>query len=305
MNDIPPVETVRKSGEVRFAAMMADMDAQAEASLVRRNAIEADYGVRAIRPEDIGVKRGPVHAASILVWAEIARRIGVPYIPAETIVSIPMPLAWQSVEPEGPLSEEDAALLRKADEYCRDGRFWRTEICAGEWIKGCLSHNGRLPSAEQMGFCLDDCRIMDMHWGMPDIKVIGRPLIKPARVKGWPVEFRVFCGGQAETGAVSFYYPQAGFFRITEKLIAAAARARELALKLYDARAELGLVPWMPPAEPDDRIGATIDFMMTRGGELLLVDAGPGFGSGAHPCCFIDVPVEGVRWRLADGVELR
>ncbi len=157
-----------------------------------------------------------------------------------------------------------------------------------------------------MRFCLDDPRIMDMHFGMPDVKVIGRPLVKPARVNGWPVEFRVFCGSaQSEHGAVSFYYPQAGKFRVTKALDSAMTEARKCALRLYQAREDLGLVPWLPPGEPSMQIGATIDFMLTESGDIVLVDAGPGFGFGAHPCCFIGVPVQGRRWRLADGVEIR
>jgi len=271
----------------------------------RRLEIEADYTARAVPIDRFGEMRGPVHAASLLAWNAVADHCGVPRIPAEVIVSIPTATAWKALDEPGNMTPEEDAVIDAAVCWCQNGRFWRTELCSSEGVKYALGRDGSYPSADLLAFTLDDCRIMDMHWGMPDIKVIGRPTVEPARVKGWPVEFRVFCGGQADTGAVSFYYPQAGEFAITAKLQRAMDFAREYGLALYHAREALGLVPWLPGSEPDKRIGATMDFMLTAEGELVMVDAGPGYGCGAHPCCFIDVPVTGQRWRLADGVELR
>ena len=45
--------------------------------------------------------------------------------------------------------------------------------------------------------------------------------------------------------------------------------------------------------------------MLTEEMGLVMVDAGPGYGAGAHPCCFIDQPVTGRAWALAEGVEAR
>lgn len=287
-------------------AMEAAMVLAVNEGTALRERIEADYLAKAIPADKFGEIRGPVHAASLLAWNRIADHCGVPRIDAEVIAVIPMKAAWNSIDEPQSLSEEENFLLKTAFDWCEHGRFWRTELCSGEGVKYCLGKDGSFPPPEYLRFSLDDCRIMDMHWGMPDIKVIGRPTIEPARVKGWPVEFRVFCGGGAETGAVSFYYPQAGDFEVTPELERAMSYAREYGVAMHDARTALGLTPWLPEmGEPDDRIGSTIDFMLKSDGDLVMVDAGPGFGCGAHPCCFIDVPIEGERWKLADGVELR
>src|SRR3546814_9410353 len=70
---------------------------------------------------------------------------------------------------------------------------------------------------------------------------------------------------------------------------------------MYAEHQSLGLTPWLPPGEPNADIGATIDFMLTDERGMVMIDAGPGYGSGAHPCCFISSPVEGIRWMLAPG----
>ena len=162
------------------------------------------------------------------------------------------------------------------------------------------------PLPASLPLCFDDPRMIDMHWGLPSVTIIGRPRMTPVRVNGYPVEFRVFHGGNAEDGAASFYYPQAGRFNPSDELQASMKLARTYAGRLHTKRADLGLTPWMPGmGDPDDAIGSTIDFMLTEEAGLVLVDAGPGYGFGAHPCCFIDQPVAGERWHLADGVALR
>lgn len=280
-----------------------EMQAQMEAARRHREAIEVDYAARAVAPEafSTGVA-GPVHAASILVWNRVAELAGVAHIPAEVVASIPMAVVFQLLDGEEPAAEHHPAI-RAAGAYCRAGGFWRTELCAGEEVKWAMSQGRPLPP--QIPFSFEDCRIMDLHWGMPDIKVIGRPRLTPVRVNGYPVEFRVFHGGEAADGAVSWYYPQAGHFEVTEALARAMEEARHLGGLLHAKRAELQLTPWIPGFPESATIGSTIDFMLTEKRGLVMVDAGPGYGHGAHPCCFIDSEVAGERWTLAEGVELR
>lgn len=286
---------------IDLEGMSALLDKQMQEAMLRCDAIEQDYATRALRVTDIGARSGPVHAASVLIWNEIARRVGVPAIEGAVVATIPMTDAWAWVDnkPVG-----DPAPFNAATAYADAGGFWRTELCAGEQVKYEMGSGADLSAV--IPFSLDDPRIMDMHWGMPCITIVGRPRLTPVRVNGCPVEFRTFFGGQAEDGAVSFYYPQAGGFDPDPALTAAMRQSVEMGRLLYDHRARLGLVPWLPEnGEPDERIGATIDFMLSEERGLVMVDAGPGFGSGAHPCCFIDRPVAGEAWRLADGMDLR
>lgn len=42
-------------------------------------------------------------------------------------------------------------------------------------------------------------------------------------------------------------------------------------------------------------ITATLDFLLTHEGQLLFIEGGPGFGYGAHPCCFYDSGTQTVK----------
>jgi hypothetical protein len=228
-------------------------------------------------------------------------------VAADLVASIPMELldddlfCWGEVKPLDPVRH---APIIAAIEYAKGGGFWRTDQCAHGLTKAQLSETGRFDVDPD--FSLDDPRIMDLHHGLPSIDILARPLLTPVRIGDWPVEFRAFFGGAAqEDGAVSFYYPQAGEFEVTPELQTTAEKVRAWGAQLYAKRRELGLTPWLPPSEPTDDIGATIDFMLSKEMGLVMIDAGPGFGYGAHPCCFIDSPVEGIRWKLADGVQPR
>ena len=199
---------------------------------------------------------------------------------------------------------EATAEFFKANAYAARGGYWRSEYCAGGQVKQAMSLGADLP--EILLLDLDDPRMIDMHWAVPFLTIVGRPRLTPVRVNGYPVEFRVFNNPTAENSAVSFYYPQAGQFEVTSELEAAMTQAQEWGMKLHALRAELGLIPWLPEMETENEIiGSTVDFMLTKEQGLVLVDAGPGAGYGAHPCCFIDQPIVGRRWQLADGVTLR
>lgn len=288
-------------------AMAAHMEAQMAEADARRTVIEQDYETRRIRPDQIGIETGPVHAASILVWARLAEIAGIPFIPAETVATLDMKtvMAMADGREDETLRDGQMDEIAKAVAYANAGGYWRTEICAGEEVKYLMGSGQSLPDV--LPIRMDDLRIYEMHWGMPCVTIVGRPKLTPVRVAGYPVEFRVFNGCQAEEdGAVSWYYPQAGAFETTPELEAAMTQAAEWGKALHELRDRMGLVAWLPDrGEATDGIGSTIDFMLTEEMGLVMVDAGPGYGAGAHPCCFIDAPVKGRAWTLADGVELR
>jgi hypothetical protein len=288
-------------------AMAADMEARMAESNARRTRVEQDYEARRMHPERIGTDTGPVHAASILVWARLAEIAGIPFIPADTVATLTMDtvMAMAEGDESAELAPGQMDEIRKAVAYANGGGYWRTEICAGEEVKYLMGSGQSLPDV--LPIRMDDLRIYEMHWGMPCVTIVGRPKLTPVRHAGYPVEFRVFNGCQAEeNGAVSWYYPQAGAFEPTPELEVAMTQAAEWGKALHELRDRMGLVAWLPEmGEPSDRIGSTIDFMLTEEMGLVMVDAGPGYGAGAHPCCFIDQPVAGRAWALAEGVEVR
>ena len=281
------------------------MDRQVAAAAAAREENERAYAETSVKPEEIGIRAGLVHAASILVWCRIAEIAQVPFIPCELIASLPMRTVEKFLDGrDDEMSEDEKCLLSKANAYCRSGGYWRTEICAPMHVKMGMAHDRALPDIIPLH--LDDPRLWDMHYNMPDVKIISRPRLTPVRHADWPVEFRTFFGGQSADGAASWYYPQAGRFEVTDELQSHMDCALEMGRKLHETREALGLIPALPDMHgAGPHIGSTIDFMLTEEMGLVLVDAGPGAGYGAHPCCFIDVPVEGRRWHLAEGVRLR
>lgn len=288
-------------------AMAAHMDAMVAESNAEKARVQQDYEARRVRPEQIGTETGPVHAASILVWARLAEIAGIPFIPVEEVAFLDMDtvMAMADGREDAELADGQMEEIAKAVAYANGGGYWRTEICAGEEVKYLMGSGQGLPDV--LPIRMDDLRIYEMHWGMPGVTIVGRPKLTPVRHNGYPVEFRVFNGCQSEEdGAVSWYYPQAGAFAPTPELEAAMTQASEWGRALHDLRDRMGLVAWLPgQGEASSQIGSTIDFMLTEEMGLVMVDAGPGYGAGAHPCCFIDVPVEGRAWTLSEGVELR
>ena len=307
-NDLDELKALDADQQDRFAiAMAADMQARIDEATARNRELASGYEARRVHADRIGIDTGPVHAASILVWARLAEIAGIPSIPATVVATLDMATVDEMANGEltDAVGEGQRAEIAKAVAYADAGGYWRTEICAGDEVKYQMAIGADLPAV--LPIRMDDCRIYEMHFGMPSVTIVGRPRLTPVRHAGYPVEFRVFNGCQAEEdGAVSWYYPQAGAFEPTPELEAAMTLAAEWGRRLHALRDQLGLVAWLPDrGEPSDRIGSTIDFMLTEEMGLVMVDAGPGYGAGAHPCCFTDQPVEGRAWALAEGVEPR
>jgi hypothetical protein len=290
--------------------MLTDLDPEKTARMIaeaqaRSARAQREYAETAVPPDRIGSRKGVVHAASILVWTRLAEMAGVPFIPAETVVSIPMSAVDKVMDDrEADLDDAEIAALRRAADHCESGGYWRTDVCAPHDVKSAMARN--LPMPDILPLVLDDPRMIDVHHNMPDVKIVARPRLTPVRHAGWPVEFRTFFGGRAEDGAASWYYPQAGGFDVTPGLEAAMDQAVAMGRRLHGLRHEMGLVPALPDAHlAGDEIGSTIDFMLTEERGVVLVDAGPGAGYGADPCCFMDDPVAGRRWRAPHGPETR
>lgn len=288
-------------------AMAADMESRMAEANAAKLVLQRTYEERRVRPERIGTEAGPVHAASILVWARLAEMAGIPFIPATVVATLDMDTVMEMADGDlsDAIGDDQRAEIAKAVAYANAGGYWRTEICAGEEVKYRMGSGQDLPDV--LPIRMDDLRIYEMHYGMPSVTIVGRPRLTPVRHAGYPVEFRIFNGCQAEEdGAVSWYYPQAGTFETTPELEAAMTQAAEWGVALHELRERMGLLPWLPDRGAEtDRIGSTIDFMLTEEMGLVMVDAGPGYGAGAHPCCFIDRPVTGRAWALAEGVEAR
>lgn len=85
----------------------------------------------------------------------------------------------------------------------------------------------------------------------------------------------------------------------TPEVRAYAAQAVEYTRAVLGALAQSGRNPAMPQQPNPEQVSATLDFLVDDQGVLRFLEAGPGFGWGAHPCAFLksngDVaPIEGL-----------
>jgi hypothetical protein len=254
--------------------------------------------------DEIGTRSGPVDAVSLLSWNRLAQLANIPHVSADIVSRIPIDDAWASMDgKDDSVSPTGLQGIELAIQYARSGGFWRTDQCASCDIKYAQSTGKAIPSP--IPFYLDDPRIMDLHHGIPEIIILGRPRLTPVMVGGYPLEFRVFLGGLAHPdGAVSYYYPQANAFDVSSDLERFMDDSLSHARDIYSRREQLCLVPRLLNGHASRDIGATIDFMVTQEMGLVMIDAGPGAGYGAHPCCFVDLPVEGKRWRPKEGLTI-
>jgi len=249
-----------------------------DALLARANAKKER--LQALAPE------GSFPATSLTAWLNIAGLAKVDSIPARQIGSI---LAGS----EEPDAELDAAI-RQAE---ASGEMVRTDVCSGYEVK-ILMADGGYPKrpAWQWG----DPRIFDLiiEDGRAEVPALARPWVDDLMTTTtdgghvYPVEFRVYFGGDAEDGAVSAYYPQAAPVE-NDVGMPLAEEARRLASAMVRACVRDGRAPWMLrygaiEGLDRNRVHCTLDFAVKQDGRLLFLEAGPAYFAnwGAHPCCF-------------------
>jgi hypothetical protein len=164
------------------------------------------------------------------------------------------------------------------------GWMWRFEWCATQTIKevlGTIRPERYLDTNRvKVPFTTDE-RVLHCMWdtGLEESNLLARPWIRAAFEKGFPVEFRIFRTGRTgeEAGwAACNYYVQRD---LSEAWRPAMMKALELAQQFESTLETLG---YLLPEQ------YTTDWILTAEGELLMLEAGPGFTpmGGAHPCCF-------------------
>lgn len=160
------------------------------------------------------------------------------------------------------------------------GWMWRFEWCATKMIKevlGTIREDDYIQTTRvEVPFSVDQ-RVLHCMWdtGSEESHLVARPWQAATFHNGFPVEFRVF---RTKTGeAVCNYYVQRGLPPEQEEN---ALKAVELARQIdVFAKATGRFIPEE----------YTTDWILTDTGELMFLEAGPGFnrhGPGAHPCCF-------------------
>jgi hypothetical protein len=131
-----------------------------------------------------------------------------------------------------------------------------------------------------------DMRFFDMLYTYPRTSICAfkRPIIKPLIYNKYPVEFRVFVyNGKIE--GISHYYPQTSL-PYEKVYLDMMKKTKKYTEKLIQSCKKYNTYPVMPSSERS--INFTADFIVDEQGKVIFLEAGPGFGYGAHPCCFYD-----------------
>lgn len=225
-------------------------------------------------------------------WLPRAEAAGVAAIPATFGPTLPFATLCAALD-HGTTPAQDAALQAAEaflQAHMRFGQtMWRWDCCAPDLVKHVMG-TGRDDAAARIArgwhrdrwtpgasyLSLDDDRLLSilMDNGGPDVALCVRPWVPAVVVDGFPVEFRVYVTA-TRTAAVSSYYPQRPLDETWERF---AQHAAHLALALG-------------PHVPAD-VGYTADFLVRATAaeptldDLALLEGGPGWGRGAHPCCF-------------------
>lgn len=259
------------------------------------------------RPRYTPLATGSFPAASLGAWLDLAREAGVAMVPAERVATLSVAdlLNFEEAHKD-PAAQETLGELDRVNASLGEGEMLRWDCCAGFETKSGMSE-GIVPEGSSRHLSPGEPRTFDLLYDFPadQIAIWKRPWIPAKTMDGFPVEFRVFIS-EGKVAGIANYYLQRDLPDQPEiRRLAASALSSSQAI--LDTLLGKGISPRMPNAQdlPEGREGvhATLDFLATETGELLLLEGGPGFGFGAHPCAFLNGrevdPIEGLK--LASG----
>jgi hypothetical protein len=235
-------------------------------------------------------------------WLDLAQQAGIAYIAAKFSESFPVAQLYDACTlieqhryaelpdrlPE--LNEANYWLSTNHAQAEAEGRklIARWECCTSDDMKWRMS-KGEGWSEHLTKLTLDDSRLYDGLAGEA-VRLCVRPWVEPLRIGGYPVEFRVFYGGDGAREGVSSYYPQ--------RPLPDNAAMRYL-VSLVSSDAELLRLQSSFP------VGFTADFLVSENLEVLFLEGGPphipGGPVSAHPCCFSPGQVRGVALAAMEG----
>jgi len=243
------------------------------------------------QPWQAVLEPGCFPAASLTSWLPIVTAAGVPFIPAEIVAEIPMQSLLRFDHFDDEKIQADLAPL---DQLCKNpvpGTVLRWDCCAPMGVKHVMGRpgDGECPAHEKTWFSPDDPRAYDIFFETPlDImRVLRRPWVPALMHEGYPVEFRVYVEDGLVVGASNYYVQMA--LPATEEMLGYARQAVALTEKILEEADKQGKRPINPGRResPPGKPRVTLDFLVRRENhEVVFIEAGPGFGSGAHPCCF-------------------
>ncbi|PPC84665.1 MAG: hypothetical protein CTY38_01045 [Methylotenera sp.] len=230
---------------------------------------------------------------SLNSWLYFALAAKIDYVSAEMVGNINTEALLRFETPE--LSKDAMQSLFAINENLDDQHMLRWDCCAPSGVKYAMATGQGMESVplEDKHLHPGDPRAFDILFEYPieEVAIFKRPIVKPLLSNGYPVEFRVFVIN-GEIKAASNYYPQMTL-PYTHENLDYAKQAIESAQKLLTAINQSG-VQLFHAGEIADTLNLTMDFMVVEDGSVQFLEGGPGFGFGAHPCCFHNTTTKAV-----------
>ena len=252
-----------------------------------KSAAEAAFTQTKNRPRYTPLAPHCFPAPMLSKYLYFANLANVPYVPGEIVGTLEIEKILRFDEANFPGVEETLRNLAQLNSSIGHSEMLRWDCCAGSNLKFAMA-NAVDPKIEYRWLEVDDPRAYDILYEYPSdtINVIKRPWINAMVVDGYPVEFRVFVENRSVIG-ISNYYVQRPLpiqMDILEYAKTAVINSMVMiaAISLSDAH------PAMPKQEVMyGDVSMTLDFIVDHTGQVLLLEGGPSYKHGAHPCCFL------------------
>ena len=232
-------------------------------------------------------------------WIGAANRAGVAAVPIRRLATFERDDVLKH-EYHGPHQARLEAAFATARRRRTAGRMARWDCCANAGLKERMARGHSIEMPGDAAELRIDARLHECAFEYPQVElpVWERPWVDD--VVGWngyPVEYRAFIE-DGELQGISSYYPQRALRRDDDEIAEVTRLARAVTAALEtpfdwpraatERPAAEGMVRLFEDKKaslPNDRRDATIDFMVTRHG-IVLLEGGPPVRFGAHPCCF-------------------
>lgn len=248
-------------------------------------------------------------ATSLSAWLRHARAASIPHVEANEVFRLPREVVINIDQPTA-ADVSVAAGMNSILARLPSTHMARLDPCAPFAIKYAMCHFGNVEQEDMRRIDLSDPRAFDIVCQFPadEVSVLARPWVDAMRIDSHPVEFRVFIQNSRLLGVAS-YYPQRALPE-TPEIHHLVRMCSNLSLELVDYLDTICQYPWMPGFESgtsgfeENAVSATLDFIVDKAGQVLLLEAGPPWGAGAHPCAFLGQEVKGVSLALLAGVKL-
>lgn len=237
---------------------------------------------------------------SLTEWLAYVEKADVPHISATVLANLSIDDLLRSDEINNESAQETYQKLKDINKSLAPGYMLRWDPCAGLNVKEAMAY-GREP--KDYGLDPMEPRTFDILYETPNdhVAVLLRPWLSSRIFNSYPVEFRVYVN-DGEIVAAANYYLQRDLPDTPENR-SYVKQAIEMTQKILSEVKKSGRTPaFMRQSNPGEGFACSLDFIVAEDGRVLFLEAGPGFGFGAHPCAFLNPDKKSVE--KVEGVQL-